>query len=329
MFDSQPFTHKFVRLGEFRYHYVEEGPQGGEPLLLVHGFPDLWYGWRHQIRFLAQRGYRVYAIDTLGYGQSDSPAAVEHYALKNLASHLVAFIDHLQLDKVTLLGHDCVSTPYLPLNTTHDTHEKIVAETPEFAYQLKFAEQATTAKMNRKPNVVLGNVARTGRLDQQELDYYLAQYARSGFQGPLNYYRTTAFNHRDESRFAASFSSKDSRGPATTTTTTNASASASASADAVAQAASASTLDASLPCAHIITTRDKILTPALAHHGPRYIRKLLVREIDADHFVLSEKPDEINALLANILEHFILPNARSHPSSSSPSTTKKPIMALL
>ncbi|KAF9978482.1 hypothetical protein BGZ73_002147 [Actinomortierella ambigua] len=296
------FTHKFVRLGGFQYHYVEEGPQGGEPLLLVHGFPDLWYGWRHQIRFLAQRGFRVYAIDTLGYGQTDSPSAVEHYTLKNLASHLVAFIDHLQLDKVTLLGHDCVSTPYLPPNTTHDTLEKVVAETPEFAYQLTFAKHETTAKMNRRSDRVLGNVAQTGKLSQTELDYYLAQYARSGFQGPLNYYRTTALNFRDESDFVAAAN----------------------------KAAKATTMDASVPCVHIITTRDQILTPALAHHGPRHIPTLLVREIDADHFALSEKPDEINAMLADVLENFILPRATTtHSTSVGRPRTEKPIKASL
>jgi len=53
--------------------YVEEGDPKGEPLLLVHGFPDLWYGWRHQIGFLAKLGYRVLVVDTIGYGQTVSP----------------------------------------------------------------------------------------------------------------------------------------------------------------------------------------------------------------------------------------------------------------
>ena len=52
--------------------YVEEGDPKGEPLLLVHGFPDLWYAWRHQIGLLAKLGYRVLVVDTIGYGQTVS-----------------------------------------------------------------------------------------------------------------------------------------------------------------------------------------------------------------------------------------------------------------
>lgn len=51
---------------------MEEGDLRGEPLFLIHGFPDLWYGWRHQIKHFAKLGYRVLAVDCLGYGQTVS-----------------------------------------------------------------------------------------------------------------------------------------------------------------------------------------------------------------------------------------------------------------
>lgn len=50
--------------------FVEEGNPADPVLLLIHGFPDLWYGWRHQIKVFAEKGYRVIAIDCLGYGET-------------------------------------------------------------------------------------------------------------------------------------------------------------------------------------------------------------------------------------------------------------------
>lgn len=78
----------------------------GEPVLLVHGFPDTMQVWRNQMDDLLAAGYRVIRLDTRGCGQSDAPSVVKSYDLALLVSDLCALLDHLSLDKVKLVGHD-------------------------------------------------------------------------------------------------------------------------------------------------------------------------------------------------------------------------------
>ncbi|KAF9337400.1 hypothetical protein BGZ91_009478 [Linnemannia elongata] len=69
--EGELFKHKYAIAGGSKYHFVEEGNPTDPVLLLIHGFPDLWYGWRHQIKVFAEKGYRVIAIDCLGYGDTE------------------------------------------------------------------------------------------------------------------------------------------------------------------------------------------------------------------------------------------------------------------
>ncbi|HEX4476064.1 MAG TPA: alpha/beta hydrolase [Polyangiaceae bacterium] len=81
--------------------------EGKGPLcVLVHGWPESWYSWRHQIGPLVDAGYRVCAIDVRGYGGSDKPAAIEAYAMKELTSDVAGVIDALGADQAILIGHD-------------------------------------------------------------------------------------------------------------------------------------------------------------------------------------------------------------------------------
>jgi len=81
--------------------------EGQGPLvILVHGWPELWYSWRHQIRPLAEAGYRVVAPDVRGYGGSDKPHAVEAYDMLSLTADMVGLIDALGEDQAVLIGHD-------------------------------------------------------------------------------------------------------------------------------------------------------------------------------------------------------------------------------
>lgn len=80
---------------------------GSGPLVvLIHGFPEGWYSWRHQIAALAAAGYRVAAPDVRGYGGSDRPAAIEAYSLKTLAADIAGLIDTLGAQQAVVVGHD-------------------------------------------------------------------------------------------------------------------------------------------------------------------------------------------------------------------------------
>jgi pimeloyl-ACP methyl ester carboxylesterase len=87
-------------------HYAEAGPADGPPLVLLHGFPEFWAGWRHQIPALADAGFRVIAPDQRGYNLSDKPKGVEAYDLDRLADDVVGLADHFGIAKLKLVGHD-------------------------------------------------------------------------------------------------------------------------------------------------------------------------------------------------------------------------------
>jgi pimeloyl-ACP methyl ester carboxylesterase len=78
----------------------------GPLVVLVHGWPESWYSWRHQIPFLAKAGYRVAALDVRGYGGSDKPKAVEAYAIKEMCADIAGLITALGETQAILVGHD-------------------------------------------------------------------------------------------------------------------------------------------------------------------------------------------------------------------------------
>ncbi len=102
--DPQGFDHRFADVNGIRLHYVEEGQ--GPLVLLVHGFPFLWYLWRHQIRALAAAGYRVLALDMRGYGQSGCPDAVDAYDISWLAGDIIGLMNALNEKSAFLVGQD-------------------------------------------------------------------------------------------------------------------------------------------------------------------------------------------------------------------------------
>ena len=86
-----------------KIHYATLGE--GEPVLFVHGFPDFWYTWRHQMETLAPH-FKTVAMDTRGYNLSDQPKGVENYQMAALLADINTIIDDLGVKKVNLVGHD-------------------------------------------------------------------------------------------------------------------------------------------------------------------------------------------------------------------------------
>lgn len=96
-----PIRHHTVRANGIRQHYLEAG--SGPPVVLLHGFPETNYAWRHQIPVLADR-YHVIAPDLRGYGETDKPAA--GYDKRTMACDLVELLKALGLGRIALVGHD-------------------------------------------------------------------------------------------------------------------------------------------------------------------------------------------------------------------------------
>lgn len=99
-------SHHVPALGEVRLHYAESGADnGGEPIVLLHGFPELWYAWRRQLTQIGATRH-VVAPDLRGYGLSSRPRAVDAYRLDHIVADILALADHLGAPRIVLAGHD-------------------------------------------------------------------------------------------------------------------------------------------------------------------------------------------------------------------------------
>ncbi|WP_067828284.1 alpha/beta fold hydrolase [Actinomadura kijaniata] len=101
-------THRLVSSPGGRIHLVEQGT--GPLVLLVHGFPESWYSWRHQLPALAAAGYRAVAIDVRGYGRSSKPVAADAYRMVDLVEDNVSVVRALGEESAVVVGHDWGAT---------------------------------------------------------------------------------------------------------------------------------------------------------------------------------------------------------------------------
>ncbi|XP_062102481.1 uncharacterized protein LOC133812699 [Humulus lupulus] len=98
-------THQIIKTNGINIHIAEQG-EAGPLVLLLHGFPELWFSWRHQMAHLAKHGYHVVAPDIRGYGDSDSPLCTKSYTLVHLVGDIVGLLDHFGEEQAFVVGHD-------------------------------------------------------------------------------------------------------------------------------------------------------------------------------------------------------------------------------
>ncbi|BBM99377.1 soluble epoxide hydrolase / lipid-phosphate phosphatase [Marchantia polymorpha subsp. ruderalis] len=99
-----PITHRFVKTNGINMHIAEAG--SGPTVILVHGFPDFWYSWRHQLSALAGAGFHAVAPDVRGFGETDVPIGAENYTAFDITGDLVGLINALGDERVFVVGHD-------------------------------------------------------------------------------------------------------------------------------------------------------------------------------------------------------------------------------
>src|SRR5438105_14018253 len=97
-------THRTVRTNGIDMHVAEQGD--GPAVVLCHGFPELWYSWRHQLPALAEAGYRSIAPDQRGYVGTDRPSAVDDYDISPLADDALGLLHAPGGDSTGLVGRD-------------------------------------------------------------------------------------------------------------------------------------------------------------------------------------------------------------------------------
>src|SRR2546427_8775999 len=153
---SEP-SHRVVRTNGIDMHIAEQGD--GPPVVLCHGFPELWYSWRHQLPALAAAGFRAVAQDLRGYGTTDRPADPADYDIQHLAGDVLGLLDALEEERAVLVGHDWgaplvwylalsapdrlagvagLSVPFLPRAPLRPTELMRAAAGDRFFYMLYF-----------------------------------------------------------------------------------------------------------------------------------------------------------------------------------------------
>jgi pimeloyl-ACP methyl ester carboxylesterase len=111
---AEPWQHRFIEANGLRFHVVTEEPvssagsqQGRAPLVvLLHGFPEFWYGWRQQIPALAGAGFAVAAPDLRGYNDSDKPEGIDAYRITNIVEDVAGLVRALGRERAVIVGHD-------------------------------------------------------------------------------------------------------------------------------------------------------------------------------------------------------------------------------
>ena len=191
-------THGYADSNGVKIHYATMG--SGPLVVMIHGFPDYWYTWRHQMEGLADR-FKVVAIDQRGYNLSDKPAGVENYDVRLLVGDVVAVIRHLGQQKAIVVGHDwggmvawqlAMNVPdvverLIILNLPHPRGlSRELAHNPEqqknSAYARRFQE------VGAEKTLTAEGLASWVR-DPDAKKKYIEAFGRSDFGAMLNYYK--------------------------------------------------------------------------------------------------------------------------------------------
>jgi epoxide hydrolase 4 len=130
-----PLEHHEIPTNGIRLHVVQSGPASGPLVLLLHGFPEFWYGWRHQLPALAAAGYRVWAPDLRGYNESEKPQGIAAYRLEVLAADIIGLMDAAGQEQACLVGHDWggVITWWIAIHAPQRLQQMVVINAPHGA----------------------------------------------------------------------------------------------------------------------------------------------------------------------------------------------------
>jgi pimeloyl-ACP methyl ester carboxylesterase len=195
-------------------HVIEAGPLNGPVLILLHGFPEFWWAWRHQIAPLAEIGYHVVVPDMRGYNSSDAPQEISSYHLDTLVLDVLALADHFGTERFSLIGHDWGGIVAWSVGTSHSHRlERLVimdAPHPDLLVKevLQHPSQALRSsyvawfQLPWLPEAVLGtfdfaalssmvqHTARPDAFKRGEIEKYREAWENPGsLTAMLNYYR--------------------------------------------------------------------------------------------------------------------------------------------
>jgi pimeloyl-ACP methyl ester carboxylesterase len=229
-------SHRQVAANGIELHVAEAGE--GPPVILCHGFPELWFSWRHQLPALAGAGYRAIAPDMRGYGESSAPAEVGAYDVFTLGEDMIGLLDAVGEEKAVFVGHDWGAPVVWQLALTHPERvtgvvgmsvpfvprapappiEILRANLGEDFYMVWFqrpgeADTALARDVRRTfttrrqwtvdwASEEDDDPPRPDWMTEDELAVYVDTFSRTGFTGGLNWYRNIDRNWQLSERVA-------------------------------------------------------------------------------------------------------------------------------
>lgn len=281
------WQHHTAEVNGVRLHYVAAG--SGPLVVLLHGFPEFWYAWRHQIPALASGGFRVIAPDLRGYNESSRPQGVRSYRMQELVADLAALIHHAGAGSATLIGHDWGGAIAWEAAARHPelVGRLVVLNAPHpaaFARELRRGRQFLRSlyifffQIPRLPEWLLrwGEFAllerilqrdpvREGVFTRAELAHYKIAWGKPGaLAAMINYYR--------------------------------------AAVRALAGGGAASSARVQAPTLLIWGEQDRYLGLCLSEDLERWVPDLRVERIpEASHWVMADAPGRVNELILGFL----------------------------
>jgi len=204
--------HKYIRVNEIKLHYVEKGDKSKTLMLFIHGFPEFWYSWRHQIKEFS-KDYWCVALDMRGYGDSDKPEGVSPYKVDNLTEDIRAVIQGLGREKCTLVCHDWGAVVGWNFIQNHmnmvdkyvmmgapsaNAWRKVMTSGLEqfikswyiFYFQMPRLPEFTISLNDFVALKAIGSGKTSDAFTENDLEAYKYTFSRPGaLTGPINYYR--------------------------------------------------------------------------------------------------------------------------------------------
>ena len=212
--EAVPGTSRVIEANGVRLHVVEAGPEDGKLLVLLHGFPEFWYGWHETIGPLASAGYRVVVPDQRGYNLSEKPPAVADYRIDELARDVLGVIDAYGRDRAAVAGHDWGAavgwwlaihhadrlSEFVAVNVPHPTvFERAIRDSWSqrlkswymLAFQLpKLPEAVASAGDWRIAVRSMRRTSNPGTFDEEDFRRYRRAWDRDGaFEAMVDWYR--------------------------------------------------------------------------------------------------------------------------------------------
>jgi len=214
-----PLEFRQIVANGLRFHVAMAGPVDGPLVVLLHGFPEFWYGWRKQLSALAEAGFRVWAPDQRGYNLSDKPRGVAAYAIGQLAADVAAMIETAGRERAVVVGHDWggavawhlaehfperveravivnVPHPAVMLRHLRRNPKQLWRSWYMFFFQLPWLpERLLTFRQGALLERSLRRTSRPGTFSESDLKRYREAWLRPGaMSGMLNWYRAAMRN---------------------------------------------------------------------------------------------------------------------------------------